>query len=131
MAETVKVELGLGNLDMLSAFAPTDEMKARLSKSLTMLKEKARENWGIEIDSNEYKDMIRMRTWVSSDPVMAEKIGQANQITSQVINMQVVEEFTREEIETIIKGIEGKYFPNNELLIMQGALKKLDEAKAT
>lgn len=129
MSETVKVELNMSNLNMLSAFSPTEELKARMKKNYDMLKEKAKENWCVDVNSAEYKEMIKMRTWVSSDPAMADKIYQTNQITSQVINMKVVEELTKEEIESIIKRIDGAYYPNNELIIMNEALKIFGEVR--
>lgn len=127
MSETVKVELTMSNLNMLSGFSHEEEMKEHLKKNLVMLKGKAKENFGVDVDSAEYKEMIRMRTWVSSDPVVADKIYKTNQITSQIIDMRVVEEFTRKEIESLIKDIDGKYFPNDEVVILKEALRKFDE----
>jgi len=122
MTEKVKLSLNMHNLEFLSAFSSSPELKARLKNDLIMLKQKARENWGVDVDSQEYKEMWKMTHWVSSDPAMAEKIRRAVDITTQVKGMSVEIELAREEVEDLIKSVEGKYFPNDELPILKKAL---------
>ena len=122
MEEKMKVSLTISNLNMISAFAPTTELKERLKNAHQMLKQKAQEHFGVDYDGSEFEEMIKMRTWVSRDPEMAERIRQANHITSQVLGMTVTMEFTKEEIEALITSIDGKYFPNEELTILKSAL---------
>lgn len=109
----------------LSAYASTAEMKERMKKAQIMLKQKAHENWGVDVDGAEWKEMIKMRTWVSRDPKMAEQIRRANNVTRQVMGMTVEMELNKEEIEGLIISIDGKYFPNNELIILKKALQSI------
>ncbi len=107
MSKTAKANLNIFNLEFLSAFASSTELKDRMKKAELMLKQKAKENWGVEVGSDNWKEMIKMRTWVSRDPKMAEQIRQGNDISRLVSGMVVVIDLTKDEIEGLMNRIEG------------------------
>ena len=125
MSKTAKANLNIFNLEFLSAFASSTELKDKMEKAELMLKQKAKENWGVEIGSDNWKEMIKMRTWVSRDPKMAEQIRQANDISRLVSGMVVEMDLTKDEIEGLLNRIEGMGGVDDMQRKLKDALNKL------
>lgn len=106
MPKTAKAKLNMFDLEFLSAFASSTELKERMKKAELMLKQKAKENWDVEVGSDNWKEMIKMRTWVSRDPKIAEQIRQANDISRLVSGMVVEMDLTKDELEGLMNRIE-------------------------
>jgi len=107
MSKTAKANLNIFDLEFLSAFASSPELKERMKKAELMLKQKAKENWDVEVGSDNWKEIIKMRTWVSRDPKIAEQIRQANDISRLVSGMVVEMDLTKDELEGLMNRIEG------------------------
>ena len=119
---TTRVAFTMHNCDFLTGFAPTPELKASFKSAHEMLRGRVHQNWGMEVGSDEYREMWQMTHWVSSDPAMAEKIHHAVKVTREISGMTAEIELTRREIQDLIKAVDGKYFPNEELPVLQKAL---------
>ena len=99
-----ELSLNLSDLSLIGLVNLSQDMKERIKGVKDMLKSKALEVCGVAPDSDEFKDIARMQTLVSSDPVTAELIRQAKQKYSCVYGLRVNMSFTRNEIEEIIES---------------------------
>lgn len=90
---------------MLGAFAKSEELKELFEKTKNTHKQKILDMYGIDIDSEEFKKLIKLRTLRSSDPKMMEDIRRSKEVYSKVYGTKVVMEFTREELESLRKSI--------------------------
>ena len=102
-----EVSFDIEDLDFLGAFAKSEELKERFEKAKNMQKQKILDIFGIDVDSEEFKKLIKFRTLSSSDPKMVENIRRSREVYSKVYGTKVVVEFTREELESLRKSIEG------------------------
>ena len=100
-----RVSFDIEDLDMLGAFAKSEELKELLEKTKNTHKQKILDMYGIDVDSEEFKKLIKLRTLRSSDPKMAEDIRRSREVYSKVYGTKVVMEFTREELESLRKSI--------------------------
>jgi len=99
-----ELSLNLSDLDFISIVNLPQEMKDRIKSAEDMLKSKALQICGVAPGSDEFKDVVRLQTLVSSDPGTAELIRQAKQKYSCVYRLKVNMSFTRKEIEEIIES---------------------------
>jgi hypothetical protein len=100
-----KVSFDIADLGMLGAFAKSEELKELFEKTKNTHKQKILDMYGIDIDSEEFKKLIKLRTLRSSDPKMMEDIRRSKEVYSKVYGTKVVMEFTREELESLRKSI--------------------------
>lgn len=96
--------LNLSDLSLRGLVNLPQEMEEKIKSAKDMLKSKALEICGVAPDSDEFKDIARMQTLVSSDPATAELIRQAKQKYSCVYGLKVNMSFTRKEIEVIVES---------------------------
>ena len=99
------------DLKFISALVKPEELKERFEKAVEMHKQKIMDITGIDVDSQEFKNLIKLRTLRSSDPEMAEKIRQSKEAYSKVYGTKVVMEFTSEELAIIRESIKGSQGP--------------------
>jgi len=92
---------------MLGAFAKSEQLKKLLEKTKNTHKKKILDMFGIDVDSEEFKKLMKLRTLRSSDPKMAEDIRRSREAYSKVYGTKVVIEFTGEELRILRKSIEG------------------------
>ena len=126
MTEKAKVTLSTSDLTNLIIFAPSPELRDRIEKAETMLKQKFKETCGIDWDSLEFKEMMnKTRHWVSSDPKVAEEIRHANDIYRLLTSMAVDLEFTKDELDAFIQRIGDTYYAKETIKRLQAALSEL------
>ncbi len=106
-----EVSFDIEDLKFLKAFIKPEELKERFEKAIETHKQKIMKITGIDVDSQEFKDLIKLRTLRSSDPEMAEKIRQSKEAYSKVYGTKVVMEFTSEELAIIRESIKGSQGP--------------------
>ncbi len=99
-----ELSLNLSDLDLISLASLPPEIRDRIKDAENMLKDKALKVCGVAPGSDEFKDIVRLKTLVSSDPKTAELISQAKQKYSCVYGLKVNMSFTRKEIEEIIES---------------------------
>ena len=107
-----KVSFDIEDLGMLGAFAKSEELKELLEKAKNTHKQKILDMFGIDVDSEEFKKLIKLRTLSSSDPQMRADIRRSREVYSKVYGTKVVLEFTRGELESLrnsIKGLGGSW----------------------
>lgn|GEM_PF-3425023 len=100
-----EVSLDIEDLRFLGALVKPEELKERLKKAEKTHRQKILDVLGIDVDSKEFKDLLKLRTLRSSDPEMAEKIHQAKEAYNKVYGTRVVLKFTREELEILRESI--------------------------
>jgi hypothetical protein len=66
--ERKELSLNLSDLQFISILKLSEEVKKRVSDAREMLKKKALEICGTAPGTDEFKDIVRMQTLVSSDP---------------------------------------------------------------
>ena len=114
-----QANLNIWDLDFISGFAEgfSEELSKRMKDAREMLKGKALENWNVDVDSERFKEeIVKPRTWVSSDPKMAEVIRRAREIDRAINGMVVVIDLTKEELEYLINRLQGFLPPENPYL---------------
>lgn len=99
-----EISLNLSDLDFIGIVNLPQEIKDRIKDAENMLKGKALKVCGVTPGSDEFKQVVRLQTLVSSDPETAELISQAKQKYSCVYGLKVNMNFTRKEIEEIIES---------------------------
>jgi hypothetical protein len=119
----IELSFNLEELGLLSIFAPPGELTERVENARKMLKQKMLETVGIELGSKEFKDMIRLRTLVSSDPETSRLIRNAKETYSRIYGMSVTMNFTEEQIKNIIDSSKHTCGPSADAL-----RRKLSEA---
>lgn len=110
--EKKELSLNLSELQFISILKLSEEVEKRVSDAREMLKKKALEVCGTAPGTDEFKDIVRMQTLVSSDPKTAELISQAKRTYRCVYGLNVIMRFTRKEIEEMIessKSIHGSW----------------------
>lgn len=110
-SETNKASFSVEDLEWLAVLAPSEELKERFRNAKNMLKQKILEHWKVDIDSKEFKDLIKLRTLVSSDPKMSEKISLARKIYNQVYGTVVTLDFNNDELKALIDSTKGMCGP--------------------
>lgn len=100
-----EVSFDIEDLRFLGALAKSEELKERFKRAEKMLNQKILDNLGVDVDSKEFKELIKLRTLISSDPETAEKIHQAREAYNKVYGTRVVMEFTREELGILRESI--------------------------
>jgi len=106
-----EVAFDIEDLKFLGALVKPEELKERFEEAVEMQKQKIMNVTGIDVDSQEFKDLIKLRTLRSSDPEMAEKIRQSKEAYNKVYGTKVVMEFTSEELAIIRESIKGSRGP--------------------
>jgi hypothetical protein len=107
--EKKELSLNLSDLQFISILKISEEVKKRVSDAREMLKKKALEICGTAPGTDEFKDIVRMQTLVSSDPKTADLISQAKQTYRCVYGLNVIMSFTRKEIEEMIESSKSIY----------------------
>jgi TFIIF-interacting CTD phosphatase-like protein len=107
--EKKELSLNLSDLDFLSILNLTEESKKRVNDAREMLKKKALEICGTAPGSDEFKDIVRMQTLVSSDPKTAELISQAKRTYRCVYGLKVSMGFSKKEIGEMIESSKSVY----------------------
>ena len=107
--ERKELSLNLSDLQFISILKLSEEVKKRVSDAREMLKKKALEICGTAPGTDEFKDIVRMQTLVSSDPKTAELISQAKRTYRCVYGLNVIMSFTRKEIEEMIESSKSIY----------------------
>ena len=104
--ETDKVELSLNlsDLDFISMVNLPQEINDRIKSAKDMLKSKALQICGVAPGSDEFKDIVRLQTLVSSDPETAELIRQAKQKYNCVYGLKVNMGFTKKQIQEMVES---------------------------
>ncbi len=102
--DRVELSLNLSDLDFIGMTGLPSEVKDRIKNAKDMLKSKALQICGVAPGSDEFKDIVRLQTLVSSDPETAEIIHQAKQKYSCVYGLKVNMSFTRKEIKEMIES---------------------------
>jgi len=97
-----ELSLNLSDLDFIGIVNLPQKMKDRIKSAEDMLKSKAFQICGVDPGSDEFKEVVRLQTLVSSDPETAELKRQAKQKYNCVYGLKVNMSFTRKEIEEII-----------------------------
>jgi hypothetical protein len=95
--EKKELSLNLSDLEFISILKISEEGKKRVSDAREMLKKKALEVCGTAPGTDEFKDIVRMQTLVSSDPKTAELISQAKRTYSCVYGLNVIMNFTKRD----------------------------------
>ena len=104
-----EVSFDIEDLKFLRAFVTPEELKERFEKAVEMHKQKIMNITGIDVDSQEFKNLIKLRTLRSSDPEMPEKIRQSKEAYNKVYGTKVVMEFTSEELAIIRESIKHSH----------------------
>ena len=92
-----EVSFDISDLGLLSGLAPSEELSERFSNARKMLKQKILENWKVDVDSQDYEELIKLRSLVSSDPETSERIFQAKETYKHVLGTVAVLDFDKEE----------------------------------
>jgi hypothetical protein len=101
--DRIKLFFNLSDLEFLGLVKLSSEMSDRIKSIRNMLNDKALQICGVAPGSDEFKDIARLQTLVSSDPATAELIRQAKQKYSCVYGLKVNMSFTRKEIEAVVE----------------------------
>jgi len=125
-AGQAELSFDLAELELLSIFAPPGELKEKVENARKMLKQKVLETVGIEVGSQQFKDMIRLQTLVSSDPETSRLIRNAKETYSRVYGMKVAMNFSEDQIKNIIDSGKHTCGPSADVLRrkLSAALKK-------
>jgi hypothetical protein len=107
--EKKELSLNLSDLEFISILKISEEVKKRINDAREMLKKKALEVCGTAPGTDEFKDIVRMQTLVSSDPKTAELISQAKRTYRCVYGLNVVMNFTVKDIEDMIESSKSIY----------------------
>ncbi len=107
--EKKELSLNLSDLDFLSILKLSEESKKRVNDAREMLKKKALEICGTAPGTDEFKDIVRMQTLISSDPKTAELIRQAKMTYRCVYGLKVNMNFSKKEIEEFIESSKSVY----------------------
>jgi hypothetical protein len=102
-----EVSFDISDLGLLSGLAPSEELKERFSNAGKMLKQKILENWKVDVDSQDYEKLIKLRTLVSPDPETSERIFQAKETYKHVLGTVAVLDFDKEELKGLVDCIRG------------------------
>ena len=102
-----EVSFDIEDLNMLGAFAKSEQLKELLEKTKNTHKKKILDMFGVDVDSEDFKKLMKLRTLLSSDPKMVEDIRRSREVYSKVYSTKVVMEFTGEELRILRKSIEG------------------------
>jgi hypothetical protein len=100
--KNIEVSFDLSELEFLSLLNIPELIKERVQKTRGILKQKVIEVVGIEVGSNEWKDIVRLQTLVSSEPETVKQIQDAKRIFNRVYGMKIDLSFSKEELKTII-----------------------------
>ena len=106
-----EVPFDIEDLRFLGALAKSEELKERFKKAEKIHKQKILDTLGIDVDSKEFKELIKLRTLRSSDPETAEKIQQAIETYNKVYGTRVVMKFARQELEILRESIKLSHGP--------------------
>ena len=107
--EKKELSLNLSDLGFLSVLKLSEESKKRVNDAMEMLNKKALEVCGTAPGTDEFKDIVRMQTLVSSDQKTAELISQAKRTYSCVYGLNVNMSFNRKEIEEMVESSKSIY----------------------
>jgi uncharacterized linocin/CFP29 family protein len=99
-----ELSLNLSDLNFIGIVNLPQEIKDRVKNAENMLKSNALKVCGVAPGSDEFKEIVKLQTLVSSDPETAELISQAKRKYSCVYGLKVNMSFTRREIEEIIES---------------------------
>jgi hypothetical protein len=102
-----EVSFDISDLGLLGGLAPSEELKERFNDARKMLKQKILENWRGDVDSQDYKEMIKLRTLVSPDIETSERIFQAKETYKHVLGTVAVLDFDKGELEGLVGCIKG------------------------
>ncbi len=111
----IEVSLDLGELEFLRLFSLHEQLKERIRQAQKMLEQKVLKNVGIEVGSEEFKNMIRLQTLVSPDAGTARLIQDAKDTYNRVYGIKVVMGFKKDEIKSIA-DYEGVHGPSADAL---------------